>query len=210
MIEQISNNLLKLLSDEKDTCEQKEILLFGITRIVEDVPKYIALILISLFLGVIKELAIVYGVIITYKSFVGGVHLKTNIGCFVWTLISNLACIYIPMLLDFAIKELTLMYIIVYVFSIYIIITYVPADVPEIPIVNKKRRIRDKIMSFIMLNMLYLIAILFIKNTYYSSIIIITIFNIDIMTIRLIYKLFKNEYGYETYIPKSCWLWIRI
>ncbi|MDD2627313.1 MAG: accessory gene regulator B family protein [Clostridia bacterium] len=204
MLEQISNNLLKLLSDENDTSKEKEILLFGITRIVEDVPKYIVLILICLFLGVIKELAIVYGVIIAYKSFVGGVHLKTNIGCFIWTLISNLSCIYIPKLFDFAIKELILIYILIYIFSNYVIIVYVPADVPEMPIVNKKRRKRDKTMSFIMLNVLYLIAILLIKNYYYSNIIIITILSIDIMTVRVVYKLFKNEYGHETYIPKNC------
>ena len=72
---------------------------------------------------------------------------------------------------------------------------------PEIPIINKGRRKRDKIMSFIILNILFLITILFVKNLIYKYIIVITILNIDVMTTRTIYKLFKNKYGYENYVP---------
>lgn len=201
MVEKISNSILNILSDKDDSEEQKEILLFGITRIVEDIPKYIGMIIICLLLGVLKEFAIVMGVTMIYKTFTGGVHLHTNIGCFIGSMLSMLSCIYLPMLLVKITSLIIPFYVFVYIFSIYVILVYVPADVPEIPIINKGRRKRDKIMSFIVLNLLYILCLVVINNPVYVVIVLVTILNIDIMTTRTIYKLFKNEYGYETYVP---------
>ena len=201
MVEKISNKIFSILSDENDTKEQNEILLFGITRIIEDIPKYLGLLIICIFLGRIKEFALVMLVTALYKTFTGGVHLHTNIGCFIGYVISVLCSIYLPLLLFKSSRILIITSIYTYIFSIYVICVYVPADVPEIPIINKKRRKRDKIVSFIVLNILFVISLLIIKNSIYSGIVIITILITDIMTTRTIYKLFRNEYGYETYIP---------
>ena len=212
MVERISKKILNILSDENDSEEQKEILLFGITRIVEDVPKYLAIIIICLILGVMKEFLVVMTVTALYKTFMGGVHLHTNIGCFIASLISILSCIYLPMLLEEYPKILIVLSIFkntfpikytCYIFSIYCILVYVPADVPEIPIINKKRRKRDKIMSNIMLNLLFIVSFCVVKDSRYILTIIITILSIDIMTTRTIYKIFKSEYGYEAYIPEE-------
>lgn len=201
MIEKISKKILDALVDENESSEQRDILLFGITRIVEDVPKYIAILIICALLGKLKEFCIVMLVTMIYKTFTGGVHLHTNIGCFIGSTISILSCIYIPQLLIYFRIFTPAIITFVYIFSIYVILTYVPADVPEIPIINIKRRKKDKIMSYIMLNVLFLITILLVKSLLYKYIIIITILNIDIMTTRTIYKLFKNKYGYENYVP---------
>jgi len=201
MIDKISKKILDLLSDENDNEEQKEIMLFGITRIVEDIPKYIGIIIICLALGVIKEFCLVMIVTALYKTFTGGVHLHTNIGCFIGSLISMLLSIYLPNVLIKLENIIIPLYVYIYIFSIYIICVYVPADVPEIPVVNKQRRRRDKIMSFIILNFLFIASYLFVKDAIYVGIIMLTILNIDIMTTRTVYKIFKNKYGYETYIP---------
>jgi len=201
MIDKISKKILDLLSDENDNEEQKEIMLFGITRIVEDIPKYIVIIIICLALGVIKEFCLVMIVTALYKTFTGGVHLHTNIGCFIGSLISMLLSIYLPNVLIKLENIIIPLYVYIYIFSIYIICVYVPADVPEIPVVNKQRRRRDKIMSFIILNFLFIASYLFVKDAIYVGIIMLTILNIDIMTTRTVYKIFKNKYGYETYIP---------
>lgn len=201
MVEKISKKILSIISDEKESNEQQEILLFGITRIVEDVPKYLAMIIICMLLGSFKEFCIVMVVTMMYKTFTGGVHLHTNIGCFVGSMISILSCVYLPMFLAKFDNIMLPIMMFTYIFSVYVILTYVPADVPEIPIINEGRRKRDKIMSFIVLNILFLIAILVIKNLIYKYIIMITILNIDLMTTRTIYKIFKNKYGYENYVP---------
>lgn len=201
MVERISKKILNILSDENEPEEQKEILLFGITRIVEDIPKYIAIFIICLLLGVLKEFAIVMLVTMLYKTFTGGVHLHTNIGCFIGSLLSILACIYLPVFLVDYTKVMIILSVFTYIFSIYVILVYVPADVPEIPVINEQRRKRDKIMSFVILNVLYLIAFLLIKELMYIGIVVTTVLSIDIMTTRTMYKIFKNQYGYESYIP---------
>lgn len=201
MIEKISNKILSILSDENDSEEQKEIMLFGITRIVEDIPKYVAIIIICLLLGVIKEFALVMIVTAMYKTFTGGVHLHTNISCFIGSLVSIIACIYLPNILVKFEGIIIPFYIFVYIFSLYVIWVYVPADVPEIPVINKQRRRRDKVMSLIVLNVLFILVFLVFKNELYKAIVLTTIFSIDIMTTRTMYKVFKNEYGYETYVP---------
>lgn len=201
MIEKISNKILNILSDENDSEEQREVMLFGITRIVEDIPKYVAIIIICLLLGVIKEFALVMLVTAMYKTFTGGVHLHTNIGCFISSLVSIIACIYVPNILIKFENIIIPFYIFVYIFSLYVIWVYVPADVPEIPVINERRRKRDKVMSLVVLNIISIISIFIIENSIYVCTIMITILYIDLMTTRTVYKIFKNEYGYETYIP---------
>jgi len=201
MIEKISRMILSIVSKKEDTEEQKEIMLFGITRIVEDVPKYIVLVIMALLLGIMKDLLIAMAVIAAYKTFTGGAHLHTNIGCLVATAVSLIICVYLPRLLVEFESILIPFYVFVYIFSVYVILVYVPADVPEIPVINKKRRKRDKIMSFVVLNLLYIISFVIIKIQSYIALIMVTILFIDTMTTRTIYRLFRNQYGYETYVP---------
>lgn len=201
MIDKISNKILNLLSNESQTEEQKEILLFGITRIIEDIPKTIGIVIIGLLLNIIKEMIIVTAVIALYKTFVGGVHAKTNWGCFFSTIVFYLATIYgAKYILLNGVSQYGI-YILIYIFAIYSIFVYVPADVPEIPKVNNKLRKTLKIKSIISLNILYIITLIGVKDVIVQNLIIYSIFFINLMTIRIVYKIFKTEYGYETYIP---------
>ena len=177
MIDKISNKILNFLSNDNKTEEEKEVLLFGIKRIVEDIPKAIGIILIGLILGIIKEMIIVTVVIMLYKTFVGGVHLKTNIGCFIYSVVFYLAIIYSAKYIVLSGINLIGVYILIYVFSLYTIFVYAPADVPEIPKVNAKLRKSLKIKSLIMLNLIYIIVIFVIKNGIITNLIIYSIFN---------------------------------
>jgi len=77
----------------------------------------------------------------------------------------------------------------------------VPADVPEIPKVNLDLRKTLKIKSIVMLNIIYLISLIVIKDTIIQNLVIYSVFYIGLMTTRTIYNLFKTDYGYETYVP---------
>lgn len=200
MIEKISKKILDYIAVNK-TEEEREILLFGITRIVEDIPKTIGIILIGLILGIIKEMAIVTIVIMLYKTFTGGVHAKTNWGCFAYSLIFYLAIVYSAKYLVLSGIAKCSIYAIIYIFAMYTILVYVPADVPEIPKVNLKIRKSLKIKSIVMLNIIYLVSILIVKDTTILNLLIYSIFYISLMTTRTIYRLLKSEYGFETYIP---------
>lgn len=201
MLNKISNKILELMSNKDTTEQDKEILLFGITRIVEDIPKTLGIIIIGLILGIIKEMSVVTLVIMLYKTLTGGVHAKTNWGCFIYSVIFYLAIIYTSKLLLLTGVSKYGMYSIIYIFSLYTILVYVPADVPEIPKVNVKLRKTLKIKSVIMLNVIYILTLLVIKDIVMQNLVIYSVFYIGIMTTRSIYKLFKADYGFETYVP---------
>lgn len=201
MIEKISKKILNILSTEKQTDEEKEILLFGITRIVEDIPKAIGIIIIGLILGILKEIGIATLIIIVYKTFTGGVHAKTNLGCFIYSLLFYLAIVYTSQFLVLSGINKFGIYTLIYIFCVYTIFVYVPADVPEIPKVNLKLRKRLKIKATITLNLIYIVTFFVIKDNILQNLVIYSVFYISLMTTRTMYKLFKTEYGYETFIP---------
>ena len=189
MIDKISNKILEFISTKGQRQEEKEVLLFGITRIVEDIPKTIGIVIIGLTLGIIKEMAIVTSIIILYKTLTGGVHAKTNWGCFAYSAIFYLAIIYTSKFLIFYGINKYSIYLLVYIFSLYTILVYVPADVPEIPKVNLDLRKSLKIKSIIMLSVIYIVTIFALKDVILQNLIIYSIFYISLMTTRSIYKL---------------------
>ncbi len=203
MVEKLSNKILCfLINDDKIDSEKKEVLLFGITRIVEDIPKTIGIVLIGILLNIIKEMLIVTTVIMLYKTFVGGVHAKTNFGCFISSVIFYLAIIYISKFFYFENEKVYILLVVLnYIFSLYCIWVYAPADVPEIPKVNEKLRKRTKISAILMLNAIYIVTLVVIKDSMIQRLVMLSIFSINLMTTRTMYNLFKNEYGYETYFP---------
>jgi len=202
MVDKISNKILCFLVNKSDIDdERREILLFGITRIVEDIPKTVGIILIGILLNIIFEMVVVTIIISLYKTFVGGVHAKTNCGCFIFSAVFYLAIIYLAKLVLITGKTRFLFVALNYIFAIYCIWTYAPADVPEIPKVDKRLRRNLKIQSFIMLNLIFLVTYLFVKDLYIQRIIAYSVLFINLMTTRTIYRLFKNEYGHEVYIP---------
>ena len=52
-----------------------------------------------------------------------------------------------------------------------------------------------------MLNVIYIVANLIIKDALIQNLIIYSVFYISLMTTRIMYKLFKAEYGFESYVP---------
>jgi len=201
MINRISNSILELLSNAESSEQDKEILLFGITRIVEDIPKTIGILLIGIIFGIIKEIIIVTVIVMLYKTFIGGVHAKTNIGCFIYSVLFYLITIYSAKYLYFNNYNQYGIFALIYIFAVYTIIVYAPADVPEIPKVNVKLRRNLKMKSMLSLNLIYIICAFVIKEMELKVLILYSVLYISLMTTRSIYKLFKNRYGYECYVP---------
>jgi len=201
MLGVLSKKILNIISNEKQTEEEKEILLFGITRILEDIPKTLGIIMLGILLNIIKEILIVTVVVAIYKTFVGGVHLKTNLGCFFYSAIFYLLSIYSSKCIHLTGINQIGVFILIYIFAMYTIFVYVPADVPEMPKVNTSIRKKLKIKSIVMLNIIYILTIALINDLEIKRMIIYTVFYISVMTTRTIYKLLKNKYGYETYVP---------
>lgn len=200
MVEKVSKKILRFLEkDSKYNGDKEEILLYGIQRILEDVPKAVGILIIGILLNVLLEVIIVTIIIAMYKTYVGGVHAKTNIGCFIYSVVFYLLIIYVAKYIYVLGSLKTFLIAMDYIFSLYCIWVYVPADVVEMPKVDPKLRNNIKIKSLIVLNILFLSAI-FIKNEMIVNLIYTAIFFINIMTTRTIYKMFNNEYGFEAYL----------
>lgn len=199
MVDKISNYILDnlLYKDEKVEGDEREIMLFGVTRIVEDIPKYTLIILISCYLGVIKRVGIVFLITLLYKVFVGGAHARTNLGCLVVSTLYFLIPAFLPEYLNIGNKVIYILYSIVFIFSLYVIINIVPADTEEIPILNKNKRKLMKCLAFISLIGIY-VLVLIINNSVLYKITLTTVFLIDLVAIKPVYKMFRCKYSYES------------
>ena len=94
MVDKISNYILDniLYRNEKIEGDQREVMLFGVTRIVEDIPKYIIIFLIALSLDILTQLLVVLAITIAYKTFVGGAHARTNLVCLISSIMNVFCC----------------------------------------------------------------------------------------------------------------------
>ena len=181
--------------------ERAEVINYGLQMIIGEVPKLLATLLIAYLLGVLKLTLLAYFLLLPYKYFVGGVHAKTHLACMLTTptiycgnaLISKTLPI-IP------IKYRAISVIAIWIFSMMVISIYAPADTENVPILRKKERAFKKIMSYIVMTVTLIIALL-IANKYsiISNLLIIGCLINSIFITRPMYKLYHNKYGYEVY-----------
>ena len=76
---------------------------------------------------------------------------------------------------------------------------YAPADTENVPILRKKDRKLDRILSYIILTVTLIIGGLINNNTI-SNIIILGMLIQSMMISRIAYKITNNKYGHEVYI----------
>lgn len=196
MSEYIIDNFL--YKGENISGDQREIMNFGMTRILEDIPKYVAIFFISLFLNILPLVGIVLLVTIAYKTFVGGAHARTNISCFISSSVMFLAPVLISKYIEFNNVATYVIYFLTLLSSAYIILRIAPGDTEEIPILNKDKRLKLKIMASISFAILYIISIFIIKDKIISNIILLTMLFINLAATNVAYKLFKCKHSYES------------
>lgn len=197
MIEKMSNYILDnfLYKNEKVEGDEREIMLFGITRILEDIPKYIIIFLIGYFCNILQYIGIVLAITIMYKTLVGGAHARTNIIC----LFSSIAYFILPICIAKYINiNIYLFTSIIFVISLFIIWKIAPADTEEVPILKKARRNKLKLTALISISLILAFNLLKIQDSYIQNLILVTILIIDICTTKPIYRLYRCKYSYES------------
>lgn len=180
-----------LYKGEQVDSDQREIMMFGITRILEDTPKYILIFLIALFFGILKEVGIVLLVTLLYKTFLGGAHARTNIICFIFSSIYFITPAFISKYIEISNIAFYVCLILINIFSLYVIIKYAPCDTEEVPILNKDKRKTMMILSIVSQIIIDISLVLFIKNSNIGEIVLIVILYSDIMATNIAYKLFR-------------------
>ena len=178
--------------------ERAEVINYGIHLIVGEIPKTFVFILIAWLLGVLREFFITVLVIFPYRTFSGGFHLKTHLGCIVMTSLYYCGIAYISKLFILPIYIKYILTFLVFIFGIIMCKLYAPADTENVPILKKKARKTKQILSYITLTVTLIVGI-FINNNIVSNIIILGMFIQSMMITKLAYRITNNKYGYEVY-----------
>lgn len=178
--------------------ERAEVIMYGLQNIIGELPKGIIILIIAYILGIFKLTVISILIIAPYRCVSGGVHMKTHIGCIIYTLLlysgSSLLGKYIVLTGNVKI----MLAIAIWIFCMIMIKLYAPADTENLPILRKKERKQKQILSYIIITSEILIAI-FIKNTTISGIIILGDFIQTLTITRIAYRVTHNKYGHEIY-----------
>ncbi len=205
MIKNLCNKITKKIQNKMPDIddERAEVINYGLQLVIGEIPKTLVLLLIACAFGVLKLSILALLFIMPYRTFSGGVHLKTHIGCIIATslfYIGNALLSKYIVLEPIYIKYLLIL--ITWIFSIIMIKLYAPADTEAVPILRKKDRNLKRRLSYITMTLTLLIAI-FIKDSIISNLLIFGTLIQTISITRFIYKLTNNKYGYEEYIKSK-------
>lgn len=196
----LTNKIKKQMPDVDD--EKAEIINYGMHLIVGEIPKTFIFIAIAAILGVLKEFFITMLVVFPYRTFSGGVHLKTHLGCIILTSIMYCGIAYISQYQLFDVNLKYALILLTWLFGMIMCRLYAPADTENVPILRKKDRKIKQILSYITLTVTLIIGAI-VKDYVVSNIIIFGIFLQTIMITKLAYRLTNNKYGYEVYMQEE-------
>lgn len=205
MIEKLCNKLTQRIKNKMPEIDEEraEVINYGLQLVMGEIPKTFIILLIAYVLGVLKLTLLALLVIMPYKTFAGGVHLKTHIGCIVATSIFYIGNAFASKYI--VIEPLYIKYVLIsaiWIFSMFMIKLYAPADTEAVPILRRKDRRFKKIMSYITMTLTLVVAML-LKNTVFSNLLIFGTFLQTVSITRFIYRVTNNKYGYEEYLKNN-------
>lgn len=191
----VNNSLHYLIKN--NACEKKQINIFRYTleSLYSLITKTSVVLLLSIFL---KTFPITLITILLYsilRGFAFGVHATKNIYCWFITLI-----VYIvgPLFIKYFTIPMIYLYI-GYGISLFAFLLWAPSDTPSRPLLDKKKRKTNKIIT-ISLSILYITISLFINNSNFYEIICFLFLLETICICPLTYKLFHIPYrNYRNY-----------
>ena len=180
--------------------EEKEMVItFGVRILFGEMPKILLLIIMGFFLNVGWYILLMFLLLAPSRSFTGGFHLKTHLGCMITTAILYLFPIliakYLPISKNYVLYFLAL---IIGIISIIFITKYAPADTENIPILSKKERKNKRIKAYIFL-LILLAIIIFSPDKIISYMLLYGIFLQNLTIMPIAYKITNNKHGYEVY-----------
>ena len=196
----LTNKMREEMPDIDD--ERAEIINYGLKNIIGEIPKIFIMLGIAYALGVLKLALETFLIILPYRTFSGGFHLKTHIGCIVCTSLMYIGPAYLAQYIEITGIVKIVSIILIWIFGIIMITLYAPADTENAPILRKSERKQKQILSYITLTIALIVAGI-IKNEIISNIIIIGYFIQTCTITRIAYKITKNKYGHEVYETAS-------
>ena len=192
----LTNRIRKEMPEIDD--ERAEVINYGLQNIVGEIPKIFLLFIIAFILGMFKEVLFMFIVLTPYRGASGGFHLKTHLGCIIGT--TAFYCGIVLLSQHVILDDIT-KYILIgisWIFGMFMIKLYAPADTENVPILSKKDRKKKQMIAYITYS-LGLIAALLIQDNVISNILLFGNLLQTLTITKLAYRLTKNKYGYEVY-----------
>ena len=200
MIDKICAFLIQKIRKEMPDIddEKAEVINYGLQNLLGEIPKTFIMLFVAYILGIFKWALFTFVALFIYKGAVGGVHLKTHIGCILFT--CTFYCI-IPFISQYIVMLQIVKYIVitfVWIFGIIMIKLYAPADTESVPILQEKVRRKKRIVAYISFSIALLVAAI-VPNNMISNILILANLFQTITITKFVYKITNNKYGYEVY-----------
>lgn len=192
MKELFLSNSLNLITKYNNhyTEEDIEKLKYGLEGLYLTITKLIIIILISLILGIFKDIVIllIFFNIIRYPAF--GMHANNSSTCL---FLSTLLIIGLTLLIT-TYKINLIIKIIISIASFISYPIFAPADTPKRPLTNKNKRKYRRLFACIIAT-IYMILIFTLKNESISNLIMLALFIEALLLNPLIYKTFNIPYN---------------
>lgn len=151
LIEKCASGIVKwcFRDETKVSAEQKEILIYGYTLLLENVYKTIILLIIALFTGTLWKTLLIIGSFALLRCFSGGIHCRSSLGC---TL--GMVGIWIVGLIVSRIELPLIVLIMMGAIIVWTVLRYAPQSTRNNPIQSKKVWRQKRIGSLVVMALL--------------------------------------------------------
>lgn len=200
MIEAICNSLTKKIIDSVDEVDESKAdeINYGLQLLIGEVPKFFITLILAILFHMVGLTLISFLIILPYRTFSGGFHLHTHLGCIIVTNLLYIGTPYLASIINISDVVKYVAIVFTFIFSFWMINKYAPADTENVPVLQKKERRKRKIWSFVIAGIELIIAI-FIPYKVISNLIILGIIFQTCTLTKTAYRITKNKYGYEVY-----------
>lgn len=182
--------------------ERAEIIKYGLQLMVGEVPKFFIMAAIAWALGIFKWTLVCFALVLPYRMYSGGFHLKTHIGCIIGTSLMYTGNAFLSKHFELTLLYRIIFAVFVWTFAIVMIYKYAPADTEDVPVVSKKERRKRKNISYVILTVMIISGVL-VSNSIVSNILLVGALLQTLSITRVAYILTNNKYGHEVYLKSN-------
>ncbi|MFA5602381.1 MAG: accessory gene regulator B family protein [Bacilli bacterium] len=163
---------------------------YGLEAVYLTITKLIIILIISCFLGIIKDVLILLLLFGGIRNFAYGIHASKSLICL---LASSTIFMGVPYLArEITLPPHTMLGMAFICIVLYFI--YAPADTEKRPLVNEKKRLLFKLITtFIVI--CYTVILLLINDNYYKNLILFAMIMELLMILPITYKMFGEPYN---------------
>lgn len=194
--EYLTNKIRKNMPEVDD--ERAEVIKYGLQLLVGEVPKIFIMMGIAWALGILKLTLICFCMMLPYRMYSGGFHLKTHLGCIIGTSIMYTGNAFVSQLFVIPVMWKIVVSVILWVFAIIMIYLYAPADTEDVPVIAKRERKKRKVISYVVVSVMLVCGCMF-QNAVISNMLIVGVLLQSCSISRLAYRVTGNRFGYEVY-----------